>query len=85
MKTCSPLPLLADQQGKVGVSNHTPTLAFGKPWNARVPAKYTNENLEAVKPIPGSFFKAPAKPCSPPQLPEDPFLKEALVPDLAQL
>ena len=45
MGTCSPLLLDLDQPGKIRVSHLTPTLAFSKPWNARVPAK-KNENAE---------------------------------------
>ena len=38
MRTCSPLSLLLDEDGKLRVSHHTPTFAFGIPWHAGVPA-----------------------------------------------
>ena len=80
-RTCSPLLLLLDQDGKLRVSHQTPAFAFGVPWDARVPAKNSLSFLNfALKLIPGSFYQASPEP----QIFEDPLLEESLIPDVAQ-
>ena len=44
--TCPPFLLLLHQDGKLRVSDQTPTFALGIPWDARVPAKKLTEILE---------------------------------------